>query len=436
MAPEEDYAVVSKHYRPPSRAVQHLVFLLACFLILRFPAAAQIVPAPQNTISDWQLTVRRLVKDGRNTEALSLVENRLQQFPDDLEAHGWRGRLLAWRGSFQDAEAEYRLILRTVPQDVDVLTGLSDVLLWQKKYEEALEILDFAKTIEPANPEIVTRRARVLFLLDRTSESRDQYRSVLPSDPTNEAARAALSESAGIPRHDLRIGEEFDLLSYAGNTQSQVVSLSSRWNRRWTTLFAINSYEMFGERAIRTGGGAAFRFRTNDWLRFEAGIAPPQNITSEGDVLFEYGHGFHFSNSVVRGLESSYQQRWLWYRGAQVSTFGTTQIVYLPRDWLWALTTTGARTCFPSSGCAIVPSGSTRLTFPLTHAFSGNVLYAVGSENFSQVNQIGRISAHSYGGGLRYHLAPNQDLITSLVIQKRPAGQTQTSMGMTYGIRF
>ena len=50
------------------------------------------------------------------------------------------------------------------------------------------------------------------------------------------------------------------------------------------------------------------------------------------------------------------QQRWLWYRGAQVSTFGTTQIVYLPRDWLWALTVNGARTCFPSSGCAVVPS--------------------------------------------------------------------------------
>jgi tetratricopeptide (TPR) repeat protein len=428
--------VVFKHYCPPPRASQQMVFILACFFIIRFPAAAQIVPAAQSEISNWQQTVRQLVNDGRNIQALVLVQNRLQQFPEDLEAHGWRGRLLAWRGSFQDAEAEYRAVLRRAPRDTDVLTSLSDVLLWQKKYDEALQALDRAKEIEPTNLEVTTRRARVLFLLDRASESREQYRSVLLSDPTNATARAALSESAGSPRQDLRIGEEFDLLSYAGNTQNQVVSLSSRWTQRWTTLVAINTYQMFGERAVRTGGGAAFRVRRNDWLRFEAGVAPAQNITSERDALLEYAHGFRFSNSVVRGLESSYQQRWLWYRGAQVSTFGTTQIVYLPRDWLWALTVNGARTCFPSSGCAVVPSGSTKLTFPLTHALSGNVLYAVGSENFSEVNQIGRISAHSYGGGLRYHLALNQDLITSLVIQKRPAGQAQTNIGTTYGIRF
>lgn len=218
--------------------------------------------------------------------------------------------------------------------------------------------------------------------------------------------------------------------------QSQIVSLTSRWGNRWTTLFALNSYEMFGEKAVRVGGGAAFHFRHNDWVRFEGGIARPQDITSKRDALLEYGHGFRFANRVIPGLESSYQQRWLWYRGAQVSTFATTQIIYLPREWLWAFSFTEARTCYPSSGCAVVPSGATKLTFPVNHLLSADLLYAVGSENFSQVNQIGRISAHSYGGAVRYQLANHQDVLTSLVVQKRHSGQTQISLGMTYGIRF
>ena len=416
--------------RPPHRACAQLFVTLACLLIFSGVLVAQ------TEVSEWQQTVRDLTGVGRNADAFHVVENRLQQFPQDLEAHGWRGRLLAWRGDFQSAEAEYRLILLRVPQDGDILISLSDVLLWQKKYDEALEVIDRAGVIAPANVEVMSRRARLLFLLDRVPESREQYRSLLLSDPFNRGAGAALAEAAESRRNDLRIGEELDILSYAGNTESQIVSLTSRWNQRWTTLFAITSNEMFGEKAVRVGGGAAFRFRKNDWVRMEAGIASPQNITSERDALLEYGHGFKFSNPVVRGFETSYQQRWLWYRGARVLTFAGTEIVYLPREWLWALSVTRARTCFLVTGCALVPSGSTKITFPLTRTLSGNLLYAVGSENFSRIDQIGRISAHSYGGGARYQLSDLQDLITSLVVQKRQSGQTQISLGITYGLRF
>jgi len=50
----------------------------------------------------------------------------------------------------------------------------------------------------------------------------------------------------------------------------------------------------------------------------------------------------------------------------------------------------------------------TRLGFPITRwderRLGGNVFYAVGTENFAQVDQIGRFSSHTYGGGLRFQL--------------------------------
>jgi hypothetical protein len=159
-------------------------------------------------------------------------------------------------------------------------------------------------------------------------------------------------------------------------------------------------------------------------------------VVPESEALIEYGHGFRFSNSFFKGLESSYQEHHLWYRGAQVDTLNTTQIIYLPREWTWTLSATGAHTRFTNQESDWVPSGSTRVGFPLARRLTGNLLFAVGAENFAQVDQIGRLSARTYGGGLRYRFAESQDVTGFVAIQDREYGQRQTSFGLSYGIRF
>ncbi len=407
-----------------------------CLLLILIHLMDSSHAAAQNDNFVWQAKVRSLVNGGHRDAALNIVERQLIQSPNDLEAHGWRGRLLVWDGRFPEAEAEYELVLQQVPQDSEIATSLADLQIRQGKYEAALRTLDREQTVAPTNTEVLTRRARVLFLLDRDSESREQYRAILSYDPTNHSARAALSKRAESNKQSLRIGEEVDFLSYATNTQNQVVSLTSQWNQRWTTLFALNSYQLFGQKAFRLGGGAALRFLKHNWVRIESGISPPQDIIPVRDALVEYGHGLQLTNRVIRGLESTYQQHWIRYRGARVLAFDTNQIVYLPHEWTWAVSITGARTCFLDAKCGLEPSGTTKLTFPITLNLAGNLVFAVGSENFAQLNQIGRVSAHSYGGGIRYHLTASQDVIASLAIQKRQFGQMQTNLGMTYGIRF
>ena len=113
-----------------------------CIAILFFLAA---VPVSGQTIEDWQRRVLIEVQGQHLDAALTIVEQRMAEAPDDLEAHGWRGRLLAWKGRWPEGEAEYRLVLRSVPNDVDVLTCLSDVLLWQQKWQDSLQALDQAR---------------------------------------------------------------------------------------------------------------------------------------------------------------------------------------------------------------------------------------------------------------------------------------------------
>jgi len=64
------------------------------------------------------------------------------------------------------------------------------------------------------------------------------------------------------------------------------------------------------------------------------------------------------------------------------------------------------------------------------------LFFAVGSENFAQIDQIGRFSAHAFGGGLRYQFSARQDINGYVARQHRNQGQIDTSFGLSYGIRF
>jgi tetratricopeptide (TPR) repeat protein len=385
---------------------------------------------------DWQQQVHTAVDQHQIPAALAVVDRRLAETPGDMEAHNWRGRLLAWTNRWSEAESEYRLVLEKFPNDLEVLTGLADLLLWQRKYPEALAALEAARTVAPQDPEILVRRARVLSRLERISEARAQFQAVLAYDPTNRAAISGLADLTGVSRYELRIGEELDFFNYTENAQAEAVTLTAHWNQTWTTAVGASPYHLFGENAVKIWADAAYRFHQNNWVRILGGGANPQDVVPESEALIEYGHGFRFSHPWFQGLESSYQEHSLWYRGAQVLTLSTTQILYLPKEWTWTVSVTGARTRFESTGPDWVPTGSTKLGVPLSRRFSGSVLFAVGAENFAQVDQIGRLSARTYGGGLRYRWAESQDLAGFIARQDREHGQNQTSLGLSYGIRF
>jgi tetratricopeptide (TPR) repeat protein len=415
------------HHRQPACALVGVAWLLMF--------------SPPMRAENWQQQVRTAVDQHQIPAALAVVDRRLAQAPADMEAHAWRGRLLAWTGHWPQAETEYRLVLNKFPNDVDMLTGLADVLLWQQKYSEALAVLEIARSNAPQDAEVLVRRARVLSLLQRVSEARAQFRAVLNYDPANPAAITGLASLTGDARYELRIGEETDFFSYTENAQVETATLTARWNRKWSDSFGVSVYYLFGENAGKGWADVVYRFHENNWLRVLVAAANFQDVVPESEALIEYGHGFRFSDPRIRrfgfqGLESSFQEHYLWYRGAQVDTLNTTQIIYLPREWTWTLSATGSHTRFTNGESDWVPSGSTKVGFPLVRSLSGNLLFAVGAENFAQVDQIGRLSARTYGGGLRYRFAESQDVTGFVAIQDRAYGQKQTSMGLSYGIRF
>jgi tetratricopeptide (TPR) repeat protein len=396
-----------------------------------------LVPAfSQETIPDWQQELRRQITNQQLDAALGTVEQRLASHPEDGEAHGWRARVLAWRGRWSEAETEYRRAIEQSPSDTELLAGVADVLLWQGKLEEALHAVDRALNLGPEQTELLTRRARILRGLGRTSEARKAFRQVLELDPKNAEARNGLRGLAEQTRHELRFGVDIDTFNYTDAAQTQALTLRSNWKPRWSTLLGANFYQRFGENPGKIVASTAFRLTPKDWLNMGGAFAPDNGVIPTHEAFVEYGHGFKFQNGWIPGLETSVQQRWLWFRAAHVRTLGVTQIYYLPKDWTWTLALTGARSGFAGTGVEWVPSGSTRFGFPVFRDLDGNVSFAVGTENFAQVDQIGRFSARTFAGGLHYRISPIQDIAGYVAVQNRSQDRQQNSFGLSYGFRF
>jgi hypothetical protein len=276
----------------------------------------------------------------------------------------------------------------------------------------------------------------VLALLGRTPEARSEYHQTLLFDSQNIDARTGLADLREDTKHELRIGEDVDVFNYANTGQTEGVSLNSRWNQRWSTVLGVNTYQRFGQDAVKFLASSAFHFTARDWFTVGSAVANSQSVVPTNEAFFDYGHAFQIENRWFKGLESSYQQHWFWYQGAHVLTLNTSQIIYLPHEWTWSLNVTGARTGFVGTPVDWTPTGWTKLGFPLQRRVTGNVFFGVGSENFAQIDQIGRFSAHTFGAGLRYKFAARQDITGYVARQYRTQGQIDTSFGLSYGIRF
>ena len=405
------------------------------FLLLIAP---DNVALAQPAAPEWPVQVRALVEGGRLEQAMQVVHQWMEAYPEDLDARGWHARLQAWTRNWQAAEAEYRELLELAPHDLDLLLGLADLLTWQSRHEEALVLLQRACDADPPRSGCALRRARVLRQLGRTGEARAAYQSVLATDAGSAEARAGLAELEEADRHhELRLGADIDILNYAENAGALSASLRSRWNTRWSSHGSLTQYRRFGESATRFEANAFLRLTSKDGLAFGGAAARDQGVVPRAEAQVEYSHGFRLSDrGPFRGLEALYQNRWLWYRAADLTSLSPAAVFYLPRECMWLIRISATRIQFTGTVPEWKPSGWTRLTFPLRRRLRGQLLFAVGNENLGFVDQILQFSARTWGGGLTFRVAPGQELHALVQYQDRSRNQTQTSFGMSYVFRF
>ncbi len=401
-----------------------------------------VLPAQgQEPTPSWQTQVRQFAEAKDWESAMRLVEQEIARAPQDMDVRAWRARVLAWSGKLPESENEYREILKVARTDPDNWLGLASVYLREGKIPEARQAIDTAEELDPKRPDIRAARARILRAAGQRNEAQSEFQSALRLDPGSVEARDGLVAVRRGAQHELRFGQDNDLLNYTADFHDEWVSVVSQWTSHWTTSAAGNFYQRAGEEAGKFA--ASVTRRQSKWGALTVGgaLGHDNAVIPKSEAFFDLDHGWKTGETgFVRGVEFNYAQHWYWYQAARILTLNGTTLVYLPQDWTFTLAATGARSAFSGTGVEWRPSGLSRLGFPLAHwsdrRLSGNVFFAAGTENFAIVDQIGSFASQTYGGGLRLQITGKQDVTGFAGYQKRTQNRTDLSFGLSYGIHF
>ena len=395
----------------------------------------------QQSTSTWQEDVRGCAEAGDWFAAMGIVDREMARAPKDMDVRAWRARILLWSGKLAEAEVEYQGILSAIPNDPDNWAGLANVYLREGRPREALQALNRAEELDPKRADIRAARGGALRALGAQNEAKLEFSRALDLDPTNPEGRAGLLSLRGESRHELRLGMNTDFFNFADTNRDEGLTLMSKWTPHWATSVGADGYHWGGTNAEKVVASLTGKLPGWGALTVGGAAAHDNGVIPKDEAFFAYDRGFRLHGSnFLRGLEIVYGQHWYWYSTARILTINETTLFYLPRDWTWSLGLTGARSHFSGTGAEWRPSGMTRLGFPITRwedrRLGGNVFFAVGTENFAQVNQIGEFSSQTYGGGLRLQLTARQDATGFAAYQMRSQNRTESSFGFTYGIRF
>jgi tetratricopeptide (TPR) repeat protein len=412
-----------------------LVTIVAAVLLLATSVAAQ------SEAPEWQVRVRKYTESQDWAAALWIVERQIAGSPQDADLWAWRARILTWSGRLDEAEAECLKILKVSRKDPDVWLGLANVYLREGKNVEALRALDSAVELDPQRADLHAARGRALRATGQGREARQEFQKALVADPASNEALLGMKSFEDETKHELRFGEENDLFNFTGPNHDEWVSLTSRWNPRWTTSLAANTYQRGGVEAGKFVGGITARMPAWGALTVGGATGHDNGVIPKSEAFFDVDRGWRSSGAgAVRGVEVDYGQHWYWYQAARILTLTGTAIVYFPREWTLTLAATDARSAFSGAGAEWRPSGASRIGFPLARwagkRLSGNLFFAAGTEDFAQVDQIGSFASQTYGGGLRFQLTAKQDITSYASYQKRTQNRTDTNFGFSYGIHF
>ena len=144
-----------------------------------------------------------------------------------------RAQQLAWDKQFAESEALYRRILAEDPASAEGRLGLARVVLWQKRYEEAIELFRELEGVEA----LEGRATAEYWSGDLRSAARD-FRRVLALDANRQFAQTSLREIAStmIPTQRVTVDAVRDDQPLEGVRAETAATFYSDPLTRWTAV--------------------------------------------------------------------------------------------------------------------------------------------------------------------------------------------------------
>jgi len=160
------------------------------FFATRFLSILLLAALP-GLAEDLLKKARTLAFEKQRTEALALLERRLEAEPEDTDARVFYGTVLSWEGRNDEARQQLQLVLERHPDHGDALVALANVELWSDHPEQADRLMATALERRGNRVDLMYARARALRNLGRSREALEMVNRVLSLAPQHEQAQKA-----------------------------------------------------------------------------------------------------------------------------------------------------------------------------------------------------------------------------------------------------
>ncbi|HVR82553.1 MAG TPA: YaiO family outer membrane beta-barrel protein [Luteimonas sp.] len=105
---------------------------------------------------------RELAISGKRDEAIAAYSQLLEASPGNADVLLGRGRVYAWMGQWQEAEADLRSVTTTAPNYADAWAALGDMYLWSDRPTQAADAYGRWIALNPTDPAPHVARGRAL----------------------------------------------------------------------------------------------------------------------------------------------------------------------------------------------------------------------------------------------------------------------------------
>lgn len=242
---------------------------------------------------------RELAVSGRRSEALALLQARLESAPDDTDARTLFGIVLSWDGRYDEARDELLRVVEAVPGHGDAVPALVNVELWSGNPGRAVARAREGLLAGERAP-LRMLEAKALHAQNSDDEALQSLDRILSRDK-HAADALALRESilASRRRYLLRLDQASDWFD-DGRDAWHETALQLKRESRWGPQIARYSEALrFGENDRMLELEAYPRLRPGSYAFVGVGWAP-------GERLYpSYRLAFDLYQSLPRAFEAS-----------------------------------------------------------------------------------------------------------------------------------
>lgn len=393
---------------------------------------AAIAAGAARSAPDEEQPARDAIAAKRFAEAREIYRGLLIKTPANMDYAVWVGRISGWLEDFAAAHQAYDQALARQPRNVEALLGKATIYMYQRRFNEALPLVNSAAELAPRSPEPQIAMARFHHYLGEEVLARKHALVALEFEPDNAEAQTLLAGIEVPQRFEMRTGFAQDRFSFTGAGNMGYVTAGYVGDRTRFTLH-YEAWDRFTDRVHR-GGASVSRKLGSAWSVRAGALEGPG-----ASALPRHDYTAGVSVAARKRLLLGFDYRYLNFSPASVHVASPMAEYYFKKPVWVQLAFHQSWTIYRQSRLPRQPNQS--YGFQYFHQVAKPVLlkagYAYGNESVQgfSVDQLGKFLAHNVSVGADLKASKALTIAVSYTRQRRSGGATVDSIGAGIVVR-